>query len=250
MTNIVNTRPFYFPQFQKVEGFEFEWLSLTSLKVKAGKCLDDTETWGIEIAEDTILDATVNGVDGLDTGSLEAAKTYSIFVIASQTNRKRPRILMSLNSATPYVPEDYDLWKRVGFWRTDGSAEFWKIYQSGNGLRRMYKYNALLNLLSGGTGTSLTAVDVSPAVPAIDNIEIGLKLSFTPNTAGNTANIIPFGGDDVATTGISGVVAAQPQVGQIVTFAKLDSGVPKIEYKVTEATDSLTIDADYYIDNL
>lgn len=250
MSNVVNTRPFYFPQFQKVEGFELEWLSLTSLTVKAGKCLDDTETWGIEIAEDTILDATVNGVNGLDTGSLEAAKTYSVFVIASQTNRKRPKVLLSLNAATPYVPEDYDLWKRIGFARTDGSAEFWKFYQSGNGLRRMYKYNALLNLLTGGTATSLTAVDVSPAVPAIDNIEIGLKLSFTPNTAGNAAYIVPFGGEDVDTTGISGVVAAETQVAQIVTLAKLDSGVPKIEYKVTNASDTLTIDADYYIDNL
>lgn len=251
MSTIVQLSPVKTLPIPKMEDLNVEWVDDTTLKVKAGRCWDATGTFGIILDEDITLYADRTGANALDTGTLAADKIYAVFVIASQGNRKIPATIFSLDYENPYLPADYDLCRRVGFWRTDGSVHFLKGRQVGNGARKLFKYDALINLLTDGAATSFTAVDVSAAFPAVEGLEIGLKLSYTPNTASNDAYLIPYGGEEVETTGISGVVAAQTQVAQINHIPiSLDSGVPKIEYKVTESTDTLTIDADYYIDNL
>jgi hypothetical protein len=249
MSIVVQMSPVVGLPIPRIENLNLEWLSDTTVKLTAGKCWDASETFGMVIDEDITINGAVNGVNSLDVGDLEAAKTYAVFVIGSQANKKAPSAIISLDYETPYLPADFDLCKRVGFLRTDGSAHFWPFYQSGNGARRHYRYNETLNLLTGGTSITNADVDVSPAIPAIDNIEIGLKLSYTPNTASNAAAIFPFGAT-VSNVAITGVVAGETQVAQVCTLARLDDEIPKIQYKVSSASDSLDIDADYYIDNL
>lgn len=250
MTATVNLSPIVGIPFPQIENLQLSWLSATSLGVKSGRCWDETATFGLTISDDITIDATKNGANGLDSGSLANATTYYIYVIGQQTGYSIPAILLSASLTNPVMPNGYDLKNRIGVWRTDGSAEFWKIYQSGDYSERYYHYDAVLNLKTAGNDTAFTAIDVSPAYPALDNLVIGLNVSFTPATASNAVFVQPHGGSDVDLTGFSGVVASEVQKGQLVTMAKLNSGVPTIEYKVSNAGDAVTIDAGYYIDHI
>lgn len=234
----------------RIKNLNLEWASVTSLTLKAGECWDDTDTFGITISSDITIDGTKNGANGLDTGSLANTTTYYVFVIAQKTGYSTPAALLSSSIDDPVMPEGYDLKKRVGQAITNGSAQFQIFTQTGHYSERHYHFEGVINLKTGGNDTSFTAIDVSGAYPAIDNLVVGLNISFTPATADNAVFVQPYDGADTDLIAISGVVAAQVQKGQLVTIAKLNSGVPTIEYKVSNASDAVTIDAGYYIDNI
>jgi len=250
MTTTVNLSPIVGIPFPQIENLQLEWVSVSTLGLKAGRCWDETATFGLIIPDDITIDASKNGANGLDSGSLANTTTYYIYVIGQQTGYSAPAALLSASLADPVMPYGYDLKKRVGVWRTNGSAEFLKIHQSGDYSERYYHYDAVLNLKTAGNDTAFTPIDVSVAYPAIDNLVIGLNISFTPATASNSVFVQSFGGSDADLTGFSGVVASEVQKGQLVTMAKLNSGVPTIEYKVSNASDAVTIDAGYYIDHI
>ena len=249
--SIINLKPIKELLTPDIEGYEITYLSNQLLQVAPGKCWDSSETFGLVLSDAATINFNANGANGLDVGVKETNKNYYIFVIGQQTGYSPVATLLSLSPDNPVMPVGYDLIRRIGVWRTlPSSAAFMSFIQSGNKARRLYKLNYPVLLLDAGAETTFTAIDVSGAFPVIDNLEVGLNLSLTPNTAGNAAYVQPFGADDVSLDGITGVVAAEVQLGQIKTLAKLDADVPKIEYKVTEATDALNITASYFIDNI
>lgn len=187
--------------------------------------------------------ASINGADvgvnGVDVAVLVASSFYAVYVIGDSTSYNDPAALLSLQTSTPYLPLGYDMYRRVGWILTDGSANILQFWQYGSNETRTYYYDVGISELSGGSSTSFAAIDLATSVPPI-NTEVLFNYTFTPDGATEVAEFLPFGSS--ATNGIvqigGGVAAAQ--VGMVTVPSRLDSGVPKVLYKVASG-DTLTL---------
>ncbi|MHB8603606.1 MAG: hypothetical protein ACYC9R_13310, partial [Nitrosotalea sp.] len=182
-------------------GCQLSWLSNTTLSVAAGQVRDSTNAFDMLIGNylgqtnpsaslnvATTLNAAVNGLNGLDTGSLAANSLLYIYMIADPTGFKSTGVIASLNapSVGPLMPFGYGLYRRVGQAVTDGSSHFRLFWQSGMMQSRLYEYDAPVAVVSATGSTSATAVAINTLVPSINPIGVNFTASLTPATAGNS----------------------------------------------------------------
>jgi len=234
--------------FAYANGLAVSWASNTTLSVALGQCRDSTNAFDLVISAAKTINAAVNGVNGLDTGTFAASTTYAVFVIGDSSGFSATGTLISTSATAPVLPTGYDIFKRVGWAFSDSSTHFILATQTGNGLVREYWFDTMISVLSGGSSATLAAVDLSAAVPAI-KAKVYLNAIFTPNAAADVATITS--GSSVATTilELTGVVAAKAQAAQLITLSTLVSSVPKIQYKVT-ASGALTLYVTAFEDTL
>lgn len=112
-----------------------------------------------------------SGANGLDTGSIAGNTWYSVWVISDGTNIAG---LISTSTTSPTMPGVYTYKMRVGWVRTDGTANKYplSVKQFGNAVRYVVKSGsnvATLRLMASGTVGDITAptwvaVSVSPYV--------------------------------------------------------------------------------------
>ena len=233
-----------------INGMNLAWASNTTLTVTSGQCRDSSNTFDIVVSTaSTTINAASNGLNGLDTGSLGASTWYYVYAISNSTDYLPSGFLLSVSATAPTMPAGYDIIRRIGYARTDGSSHFVKFYQSGNGSNRKYFWDAKPSGLAAGTATSYTAVDLSVGVPPVANLEVEFEAYYTPNAAGDVAAIRPTGSSSTSFAAIKGAVAAVPQLLQIQAVTGLSSGVAKIDYIVT-ASDQLSLDILSFVDSL
>lgn len=231
-----------------VNGLELAWASATTLTIASGSARNSTNANDIVLDASVTINGATNGANGLDAGSLANATFYYVYVIASSNSLADAAGLIS-TSATPSLPANYDMYRRVGFVLTDGSAEFLLFWQNGNDKKRTVWYDVGISELSAGTATSYTAINLATSVPPLATNVI-FDIAYTPNSATNTAQFLPYGSS--ATNGVvrfgCGVAAAQK--GQIIVPCELNSAVPTVQYKVSNGSDSLTLLTMGYEDHL
>lgn len=221
------------------------------IAIAAGAARDSTNDWDIVVSSALAVSNLVSGAGGIDTGTVGASKMYYVFVIDSSTRSTAAPAagLLSLSATAPVLPFGYDVFRRVGAVLTDGTSDFLEFHQYGAGNDRPMYYDVAISELAAGNATTYTAVDLATSVPAVRCDVIAL-VAYTPASATNKAHFLPFG--STATNGIVqfayGVAAAQ--VGMATIPSALDSGVPKIQYKVGNASDALTVSVAGYIDQL
>jgi hypothetical protein len=240
-----------------VNGFNLSWFSNTQLTMTDGLCRDSTDTWDIVVNTTahagTVIDATIRGLNGLDSGALAASTFYAIFAIADSTYNHPSGFLISATThEAPVMPFGYDVARRIGWALTDGSSHFVKMYQEGNASDRTYYYETPISILSGGSSATYTTVTLAAAIPVMSNLYSGVKFQalYTPAVAGNSASIRPTGSSSTTFTTISGVVAAVAQKTQITVPATLvGSSAYEIDYIVT-ASDTLTLLVSSFEDHL
>jgi hypothetical protein len=127
------------------------------------------------------VNLTVAGVssgvaNGLDTGTLASSTWYSIWVIWNGTTAAG---LLSLSATTPTMPGGYTHKARVGWIRTDGTANKYPLGFKQFGLKVQYLVAAGSNvsnlpiMASGAAGSTST--------PTWSAVAVG---SFVPSTAG------------------------------------------------------------------
>lgn len=210
--------------------------SNTTLAVTSGQFRDSSNVMDIVLPAVTV-NAAVNGINGLDTGSLANSTSYAVYAVGDSTLTNTSGVIISTNLANaPYLPSGYDVVRRIGFVRTDGSAHFLAQLMSGTGTDRTISWDSMIGVLtSSGTSTSLAAIDLSSAVPAVDNLRVQINASITPGSSGGGSTVGFTTGAGTATTiqKISGPVASVIQWGNLEVTATLVSGVPKIQYIVT-----------------
>lgn len=212
----------------------------TILDISTGQCNDQTATIDMAVTSPLTINSGISGVGGLDVGTLTASKFYGIFLIGDSRNQNVPAGLMSLSFTAPTIPFGYDSWRLIGYARVDGSSHFLKMYVT-NGVssgHRQLMWDSVIGVLSGGTATTLTAVDLSAAVPAINNIPVLFVGAYTPATAGDAVRLAAGGSAATLLPYISGSVAAVAQAGTIEQMATLQSGVPKVSYINSAASGS------------
>jgi len=139
------------------------------------------------------LNSAASGVNGLDSGTLAANTWYAVYVIYDvDTNTKAS--LMSLSATNPTLPTGYTHFARVGWIRTDGTANKYPLSFSQKGRNVTYKVAAGSNvpdaviLISTATGTFgytscvYSALSVANFVPPTATVIKGSLLGTTDGT--------------------------------------------------------------------
>lgn len=209
--------------------------------IAVGQCRDSNDLLDIKVTAALSVNNTVNGANGLDSGSVAANTLYAVYVIASSQGRKAVAGLLSLASnATPTLPFEYDSYRKIGYVATDATSDFLAFYQYGNGADRVMRYDAPISALSAGAATAYTAVALTASVPPEENILVALNYSFTPNAASDTGNVTPGNATGDAFT-VTGQVASVAISGPAFVMSKVTSAVPEVDYKVSVGTATLDL---------
>lgn len=216
----------------------------TVLDIAAGACRDINNNMDMVLSA-TTLNAAVNGANGLDTGSLAASKDYFVMVIGSSQNNQQPATLLSLSATAPTLPAGYDSWRVIAYVKTDGSSHFTLFTIVGSDNARTLYWDTAVSVLSAGHATSLTAIDLTTAVPASLPVTPALIIAeFTPATAGHSVGFTPFGSTATTIPVLFGSVASQPNSAQFKIIAKSDASTPAkptILYIGSNSSDATTV---------
>lgn len=171
-------------------------LTNTSAVVTADEVMLESSTPG-----DFLLARSVNltinsasvGANGLDTGTVAGSTWYSVWVIGKADGTIAG--LLSTSATAPTLPTGYTYKARVGWVRTDGTANKYLLQTVQNGRRAQYVVTASSNvaglpqMASGVAGTVATA----PTWVAV------ATSGYVPSTAG-----VLFGGCYTTTSGGGG----------------------------------------------
>lgn len=196
-----------------------------------------------------LINSVLNGVNGLDIGTIAASTQYAIYLIGDSRNYFTTAAVLSLTSnPAPTLPSGYDSYRLIGFIETDGSSHFvYATHKPQNIVGLLQYFNSpAISVLSGGNATSFTAIDLTTnaAIPTttLPNVITSLFVTFTPAAAGDIVKFRPTGS---AATGnlpmIVGVSAGVAQTQYIQVIAGVGSSKPEIDYLVTSASDAVSV---------
>ena len=198
----------------------------------------------------------VSGAGGLQTGSVEAANTwYRVLVIADSTGVNAPAALL-VPEGTSFSQAGYDIFRRVGYARNNGSSNFLKFFQAGDGSVRFIYYDetaAVLAALLNGNATAFADVSLATLVPPIGRATVYLGLAFE-NVGGGTAAtdelMLRPKGSTIATPVIRmapGILLTQKQKQNVLMFV---DATQTLQYQVSANNDGADIAVVGYYDEL
>lgn len=249
----VSNKPIVNLASMPIFGLEVSRASATTLSMAAGTCRDSSNKLDITLGASypslqsktvtapLTLNGAINGANGLDTGSLAASKVYAVYVIADSTGYQSTAGLISLSLTAPTMPENYNAMRLVGFALTDGSSNFLLMFQTGSANEREVLMDVkIATAVTAGASTTYAAVTLTAFVPAINNCMAHIDTAYTPASAGNLLSLQKFGATG-AQDEIKGQVAAVVIEGNSWIPVGLDSGVPKINYKVGNGSDAVAV---------
>ncbi len=242
-----NSIPVVSLPFKYVSGLELSYASTTAIEVAVGQCRDSTDTYDLVLTADTLLYTAINGARGLDTGTIDASLMYAVYVIGSSIKSLPTTTLMSLSATRPFLPSGYDLFRRIGYMRTNSSSEVNKFYQTAE---RKIIYDDPISVLVGGNDATFTSIDLSSCVPPIDSCAITLKALLLPATAGNSLAIRPTGSIAETVSVLSACVAEVSQIAQVDACVGISAGKASIDYQVSQTTDAASLSVFSYVDKL
>src|SRR5260221_5524476 len=142
----------------------------TKLDVAAGVCRDDTNPAAIVLNSGVVIDCATNGVNGLDTGALANNTWYHVFAILGGV---APATLASTSASSPTLPAGYTLKRRIGSFRTDGSAHIIAFKQNGDEF-----IWSTVTLDVNGAATSTTAALNTLTVAPVDGIHANIRVGL------------------------------------------------------------------------
>jgi len=230
--------------YLSVSGMEIAITGNTAATVAAGSARNSSNLSDIIMSATATLDATVNGINGLDTGSLAASKVYALYAIGDSTGNSDAGIMISLNQSAPQVPSEYDMYRKIGYLVTDASVHFLPGYFYGSANDRMFMYDARqATAVTAGTSATYAAVTLTALVPAQANLPVKFEINWTANAAADTFNMQPFGATGDAYLNIAAVAGATAHTVDypVIMLGALDSGAPKVNYKVSAGTVAIDV---------
>lgn len=262
----IQNDPIYALPHLYISGMNISFASTTVIAIAPGQCRDMNDIIDMPVSwpdannninpailfqnyqQPLLINSAINGVNGLDAGTIAASTQYAIYVIGDSRGYNLVAGLLSLASnAAPTLPAGYDSLRLIGFAETDGSSHF--VYathepQSMNGALQ-YFLSPAVSVLSGGNSTTFAGVDLNTPVPSgtLPNVIVQFLATFTPVAAGDIAVLRPTG--STATTGlvtITGVAAGIAQTQYVTVVAGVNgSSHASVDYEVTSASDALSL---------
>jgi hypothetical protein len=150
----------------------------SKIDVAAGVCMDDTNAQMLSLAA-TTLDCGTTGANGLDTGSLANSTWYHLFVISKTDGTTA--LLASTSISSPAYPIGYTLKRRIGSFKTDGSAHILAYVQDGDYFR--WAATVLdINTTDPGTSAVTATLSVPRGVHVLWFGNVVLNISVTPSS--------------------------------------------------------------------
>lgn len=143
------------------------------------------------------LNITVAGTNGLDTGA-EAASTWYFIWAIGQSNGTLDGLL-STSSTAPTLPSGYTHRGLLGAAYNNGASDIVEFRQRGSRVWR-----TIFEVLGAGTASTLTAISLTEAVPALSVEVVGL-VTAQAGSAGTQASVNLYP-DDAETIGIQNFV--------------------------------------------
>lgn len=234
-------------------GLGLSFTTTTTITVAAGAARDSTNVNDIVIGAPLVINVRNNGALGLDTGVLAPNTFYGVYAIGSSINTNDMSVLISANLTTPLLPLNYDMFRRIGCVKSDGTAApntlilaFWQQAKT------MW-YDAPISVLTATAAAAFTAQSLAVAVPSIvGQTRVTLQVDLLPNVAAEFVEIRPTGSTAAAgNVKMSGDVAAVHHFDQIEVLAALNTASPKalsIDW-LTDAATTVALTVSAYVDN-
>jgi hypothetical protein len=196
-----------------------------------------------------LINSTINGANGLDTGTIAASTQYAVYLIGDSRHYQNTAAVLSLTSNIgPIMPQGYDSYRLIGFIQTDGSSHFVYATHKPQNIAALLTYfnSPALQVLSGGNATTFTAMDLTTnaAVPTttLPNVIVTLLVVFTPAAANDIVQFRPTGSTATGNLPtITGIAAGFAQTQYIQVIAGVGSSKPEIDYLVTSSSDAVTV---------
>ncbi len=220
-----------------LQGLNLAYASTTSISIAAGQARNSTNINDIVAPSVLTVSLAASGANGIDTGAVSASHLYAVYVIGnSNGNPDSPTTagLLSLSFSAPALPAGYDMFRRIGAIRVDGSSHVLPFHQRNKGVDRAMWYDANIAVVTGATDATFTAASFAAYVPSITGgLDVILDMSVAPTAAGNSGALRPTGSASVAGLVIvSGAVAAVAQQVQVLAPV---SALASLDYLVTGA---------------
>lgn len=229
-------------------GFTLAYASTTAITVAAGACSDSTAINVINLATGVTINAAVNGLNGLDTGTLENNTFYFVFAIGDSTSNNANGVILSTSATQPYLPGGYDMIRRIGAVLTDGSAEILDFTQRGFGLdRAMWYADAIATDITAGASTTFAGVEASASAPSVAK-ELFLKVALTAD-AGATRTAAFKATSSSSTAGQAFISSPASTVTTASVVCPCGVG-GDIDYLVSNASAAIAISVSGYLDSL
>jgi hypothetical protein len=227
----------------------------TLLNVAAGQCRDSTDAYDILSPNALVINGAVNGLNGLDTGSLAASKVYAVISVYDPVSGNPAGAMISLSPLSPLMPFGYSAYRVLGYVTTDSSSHFLKGQWTagGTGYRKFAYDVPQATSVTAGASTTLANVDLSALVPSgIPELPVNIYYAFTPNAAGDTFLMQGVNRSSSGyATKITGQVTTVVISGNAEVIAELNASSspankPEISYKVSSGSDAVAIDVAGY----
>ena len=232
-----------------LNGMELVYATTTTLTVLEGACRDSTNVNDIIAPSNITINTAVQGINGLDQGTLAASTGYSVFAMGDSTMNNPAGAVLSLGTSAPTAfPHGYDMYRLIGHQLTDGSAHLLPGIQTGRGQARIWTFDTLISLVAAGAATSFTSVPCGAFIPAGTAGRVFLQVNLTPAAAGHTVNLRRLGSSDA-----TGSAYLSGQVASVVADSQMEVPVDStanFQYKVSNGSDAVTILLSAYEDQL
>lgn len=230
--------------FKYSVGLQLSKASDSTVNVVAGQCRDKNNVYDIVIASALVIDAEIVGANGIDTGALANSTWYAVHAIGDSTNYNNGATLLSTSATDPVMPAGYDVSRRIGWVKTDGTADILEFSQYGEGSNRTYFWDAIVEVLSAGASATFAAIDCSAGVPSTSN-QAYVNCNLGVTSIGNVAEFRKTGSTSTALQAVSnGVTGADARASLLIEVNDSQS----TDYKLSEATDSLDVYIVGYVD--
>jgi len=182
-----------------ISGLNLSRTGNRTLRIGAGQCKDTTDSHVLMVnpGSPVNIDADTTGANGLDTGSLQAGKAYSVWVIKGGGSGVGGLLSAEFDAGSVSFPAGTTAVRRVGTVITgaSGPAAFIPFGQSGGSNERKMTWTTAQGtrkVLDGGTATTWTAVDVSALVGPTTH-----TTHFFLQPSGTTLEVAQGGGSTV-----------------------------------------------------
>ena len=152
-----------------IDGGNLIYNTTSTVDISVGSVRDVDDTFDIIWTSPLTADITVSGANGLDTGSEAASTWYSVWAIAKSSDGTAASLL-SVSATSPTMPSGYDKKRRLGWVKNTAASNFLPFLAVLMGGRsRVYQWDinsSVPEVLSAGTATSFTNIDLSGFIPA------------------------------------------------------------------------------------
>jgi len=225
----------------------------TILDISAGSCLDSTGSFQLSTNTAMTINIAINGLGGLDTGTIAASKLYAVYVVWDPVTFQPTGCMLSLSYTQPLMPFGYNAFLLIGYVAIDGSSHILKGYwTAGNSSMRTFTYDAFQATgITAGASTSYANVDLTKFVPLVNNTPVSIFTNFSANAAADTLSLQSGNGtgDQViitgsVVTGTAHTTTLSTVLAQTVAISTVPS--PTINYKVSSGSDAVAIDVAGY----